>query len=136
MREFPIPAVRAIIVNPDNRVLMLRRANSDYGDGWWCLPGGKIDFGQKANEALAHKIKKKTKLQCKSYRFFMYQDNLPYEMSDLHFLSLYFVVKVTGDIKLNEESSSFVWVSSEELDNYKVAFLNDLAIKKYWENGI
>lgn len=43
-KEIPVRiAVRAIILNSEYKVLLTKRALSDYEGGRWCLPGGKPD---------------------------------------------------------------------------------------------
>ena len=61
------------------------------------------------------------------------QDNLPAEEGKMHVINLYFAADHSGEIKLNEESSDFVWADPSELSEYRIAFQNDEAIKKYLE---
>jgi len=46
-QPYPVPVVRALIADAAGRVLLLQRAATAYGPGQWCLPGGKVDYGQK-----------------------------------------------------------------------------------------
>lgn len=48
----PVPVVRLIVPNAEGRVLVLKRCNTGYGGGRWCLPGGKIDYGQTVEETI------------------------------------------------------------------------------------
>ena len=128
----PSLAVRAIILNNEKRILLLKRASSDEYGNLWCLPGGKIDFGQTAEEAIAKEVKEETSLICSSVKFLFYQDNLPTRQGEKHYLTLYFKCSVNGHIKLNHESSNFVWVDQSDLNKYAIAFRNDEAIRRYW----
>ncbi len=128
----PKPAVRAIICDPENRVLFLKRANTDYLPDYWCLPGGKIDFGDSAGMAVCQEINEETGLFCTGYHFLFYRDNLPTETLTTHFVTLFFECTVAGDIVLNEESSEFAWIALEDLEKYPIAFQNDEAVRKYW----
>ena len=49
---FPIPVTRLIIKNAKDEVLILRRAGSAHATGFWCLPGGKVDYCDTVEEAL------------------------------------------------------------------------------------
>jgi len=130
----PFLSARAIILNEDNRILLLKRSiNDEFGD-LWCLPGGKIDFGYTAKETIAKEVKEETSLINNSVKFLFYQDNIPTTTSKEHYITLYFECKVTGEIKLNNESSDFVWVDKLELNKYNIAFRNDDAIEKYWKD--
>lgn len=41
----PVISVRAFITNQEGKILVLKRSRSNYGSGSWCLPGGKVDYG-------------------------------------------------------------------------------------------
>jgi 8-oxo-dGTP pyrophosphatase MutT (NUDIX family) len=47
--------VRAVVVDPDDRVLLLRYG-SDH-DAWWITPGGGIDAGESDEEALRRELR-------------------------------------------------------------------------------
>ena len=130
--KFPMLAVRGIITDKDNRVLLLRRANTKHHYGGWCLPGGKIDFGLTVQQALVKEVKEETNIECDSVRFLFFQDNLPTPTLSTHFVTLYFKCYGHGSIKLNEESSDFAWVGPSEFEKFDVVFMNDLAIKEFW----
>ena len=107
LKHHPLLAVRAIIQNEVNEILLLKRASKDaYGD-MWCLPGGKVDFGQRAEEAIVREIQEETSLICSSSEFLFYKDGLPQNPGENHYLTLYFYCKATGTIELNKESSEF-----------------------------
>lgn len=40
-----------ILLKRDNEVLMLRRANTEYRNGWYCLPAGHVEPGEPAHMA-------------------------------------------------------------------------------------
>jgi 8-oxo-dGTP pyrophosphatase MutT (NUDIX family) len=48
-------AVRAVVVDPDGRVLMLRYG-ADH-DTWWITPGGGIDPGESDEQALRRELR-------------------------------------------------------------------------------
>ena len=129
----PFIAVRAIITDASDKVLILKRDATSYGDDEWCLPGGKIDFGQTAADAVAREVIEETSLVCKEIKFLFYQDSLPDENLELHFVNLVFLCKVTGSIKLNAESSDFAWLGPDEVPKYKIAFRNDKTLIQYWQ---
>ncbi|MBM4289187.1 MAG: NUDIX domain-containing protein [Deltaproteobacteria bacterium] len=62
-QPYPVPVVRALIADAAGRVLLLQRAATAYGPGQWCLPGGKVDYGQTLVEALAREIREETALE-------------------------------------------------------------------------
>ena len=130
--ERPFVAVRAIISDAEGKVLLLRRAQTGYGCGEWCLPGGKIDYGQTAEEAIKMEIYEETSLRCLSVTFLFYLDTLPTERMNTHYITLFFECAVEGNMRLNEESDEFVWIDRNQLNQYVIAFQNDEALQKYW----
>ncbi len=133
MNNRPIVAVRVILRNEDNSILLLKRAQTSYSEGAWCLPGGKVDYGQTLEEACANELKEETGLDIGEIELVACQDSLPEKDGDPHFLNLYFEAEYTGTITLNNESSAYQWVSSNELDNYQIVFGNRDIIEQMFE---
>ena len=130
MRKYPVLVVRMILEDDSGRTLILKRAETNYGNGSWCLPGGKVDFNVTVEQACIDELKEETDLNIISTEFLVYQNNLPDENYDLHCVSLYFKVQFSGDVKLNEESTDFRWVFPEEIDKYNIVFKNDEIMKQ------
>ena len=130
----PYLAVRAVITNDNGKVLILKRANTIQGDGKWCLPGGNIEYGQTAKEAMEREIRQETSLICKEIDFLFYLENLPSEESNLHYVNLIYECVTAGKLFLNNESSDFAWIGPEDLENYEIVFRNEVIIKRYWES--
>jgi hypothetical protein len=51
----------------------------------------------------------------------------------MHCINLYFECSVSGDVKLNPESSEWAWITPDELDRYEIVFRNDEALRRYWD---
>lgn len=45
-------SVRALIVNPEGRFLLLQRGPTISRAGQWCLPGGRIQSGERPEDAV------------------------------------------------------------------------------------
>jgi len=128
----PIPVVRLIIINAYNKVLILKRANSEYGNGDWCLPGGKIEYGDTIELTVEKELAEETALKCLSKRFLFYQDSLPITQGKMQCINFYFECETEGDIVLNSESSDFTWISKDEIVNYEIVFQNDRGLVRYF----
>ncbi len=130
----PIPAVRAIIRNSENKILILKRDNTSFCEGCWNLPGGKVDFGDTAEDSVKKEIYEETKLKCTGANFLFYMNNLPNKLYNTHFLTLFFECECEGEceIDFNGESSDYCWIDKDELNDYKLAFENDKAIERYF----
>lgn len=64
-RHSLIPAVYLLMIR-DNKILMLRRANTGYGDGQFTLPSGHLEDGEKLNEACVREAREETGVKLKS----------------------------------------------------------------------
>jgi 8-oxo-dGTP diphosphatase len=54
-------ALKALLVNPEGRVLLLRRCHSDtLAPDEWDTPGGKMHFGEAPGEALRREVLEET----------------------------------------------------------------------------
>jgi ADP-ribose pyrophosphatase YjhB (NUDIX family) len=128
----PIPAVRGFIEDSYGRVLILRRSNTRYGEGAWCLPGGKVDYGQTVESAAAVELREELSLELVRAEFLFYQNSLPPDLDGLHYINFYFHCVTRGEISLNDESSEFAWIGPEDVDQYALVFKNDEAIRRYF----
>jgi len=128
----PVPVVRLIITDSGGRVLVLRRENTSHASGEWCLPGGKVDYGETVEESIVKEIREETSLICTSARFLFYQDSLPMKPGGMHCINLYFECRVEGTIRLNEESSEHAWISQGDMPRYALTFRNDEGLMRYW----
>jgi ADP-ribose pyrophosphatase len=64
----PVSAVGAITTDADGRVLLLERAK-DPGKGLYGLPGGFIDAGETAEQALEREVREEVGLRIRSIRY-------------------------------------------------------------------
>jgi len=111
----PIATVGALIFDDSGRVLMVRTHKwSDL----WGIPGGKIKWGETAEDALRREILEETNLQIQEIRLVLVQDCIhsPEFYRDAHFVLLNYICRVSGSpvVKLNEEAREFQWVPPSE----------------------
>jgi ADP-ribose pyrophosphatase YjhB (NUDIX family) len=51
-----VPAVTAVVTDTDDRVLLIHRTDNDR----WALPGGGIELGENASDALVREVREET----------------------------------------------------------------------------
>jgi 8-oxo-dGTP diphosphatase len=55
-------AVRALVLDPDGRALLVRFVNPDTGEEFWTTPGGGIDAGESLDSAIRRELWEETGL--------------------------------------------------------------------------
>jgi ADP-ribose pyrophosphatase YjhB (NUDIX family) len=56
------PAVRALVLDPDDRILLVRFINPDTGDEFWTTPGGGVDPDETMDDAIRRELREETGL--------------------------------------------------------------------------
>lgn len=56
-----IPAVGAVVFDPEGRLLLIQRGNPP-AQGQWSLPGGRVEAGESGEEAVVRELREETGL--------------------------------------------------------------------------
>ena len=116
------------LIKKDNKFLVTRRSSiNDYMPNIWDIPGGTIEFGEKAIDALNREIKEETGLTVDVGNFIFCYDFLS-NPERYQFQMVYECEYKNGDVKLDpQEHDDFKWVTLDELESLpKIAFLDEL----------
>ncbi len=57
--KYPIPAVGALVIAPDDRILLVKRRNPPM-PGQWAIPGGRVKWGEPMAIAAAREVLEET----------------------------------------------------------------------------
>ena len=109
----PVAAVGALITHHGKLLMIRTRKWSNK----WGIPGGKIERGETAEEAVRREVREETGLGLINLRFVMVQDCVesPEFHQPAHFLLLNYTAEADTDTAvLNEEAEEFRWVTAEE----------------------
>ena len=104
--ETPRAGANAIILNADGEVLLTRRADN----GWWCLPGGHLDYGETIEQCVIREAFEETGLHVEVERLSgVYSKPSPAQEGTprtRHYVILSFVCRpVGGEIQLSDETT-------------------------------
>jgi 8-oxo-dGTP diphosphatase len=104
----PQLAVSAAIFRA-GKVLLVRRARSP-ADGFYSLPGGRVEYGESLHTALAREVDEETRLRIEIVGLAGWREVLPGTSSSGHYVIMSFAARwVAGEPVLNEEHDDFTW---------------------------
>lgn len=117
-------AVGALISDAEGRLLLLRRSR-DPGKGKFGLPGGFVDAGESAEEALRREVREETNLEVNEMRYLCSRPNryeyqgVTYHTEDLFFLC---TVQSFDSLAALDETESCCFLRPEEIQESDFAF--------------
>jgi len=115
----------AVVRNPEELYLISLRPTDAHQGGKWEFPGGKVEQGEKPDQAMGRELFEEVGLTAVDYqlletKFFDYGD----AALNLHF---YLVTEFSGQAE-GKEGQSIKWVSKAELASYEFPKANKTVI--------
>jgi nucleoside triphosphatase len=130
---FPEATVGALVVNETGRILIVQ--SRKWGDKY-TVPGGHIELGERAEDAIKREVKEETGLDSEPVELLIVQQAIypkNYHKHE-HFIFMDYVCRTTStNVKLDgRELQEYVWVSPEEalkldLEEYTRSFVEKYA---------
>ena len=124
MAEKIRPRVRvAGILIEDGRILLIEHTKNDKK--YWLVPGGGIDWGESASEALIREFKEETSLDIEVEKFLFISETIAPDKQK-HVINLYFKIKKVENssniMKLGEEKilTDLRFIPEDEIKNIKL----------------
>lgn len=122
----------AVVEFPDGRILLVRRGTIVF-KGYWALPGGRVDSGENAEQAIVREVKEETGLDVDivekvgEYRETGVQDGIEYDYQP----TCFFVRPIGGRMKRQEEEIEEVKLFSLDGLPRRLAFEHSSMIRDY-----
>lgn len=122
----PKPVV-SILLHHDGKILMLQRANEPL-KGYWCLPGGYLNYDETPEEAVIRELKEETGIECKIGRLIgVYRiDNDPRGIN----IDIIYEAEFKSEVNLSDEHKKFNFFSVGQLPE-KIAYKHREAINVF-----
>ena len=118
----PIPAVSAIITQ-DDQILLVRRGSAP-AIGRWSAPGGAIELGETAIDAVKREVLEETGLEVEVADLILIVDRILHDDAgriQYHYVILDFLAwPVGGALRPGDDAGDARWVSLSELDDLDV----------------
>lgn len=116
------PGVSAVIFDTAKRILIMKRPHG----GYWCLPGGRMDIDESAQECCIRETREETGLQTEVVRLISVNTNprsiVVYPDGNVHrsFVLCFEARVLTGSLNVSSESEGFYWLAQGEIDDFKL----------------
>jgi ADP-ribose pyrophosphatase YjhB (NUDIX family) len=125
----PVPAVD-VILQKDSKVLMIRRRKDPF-KGLLALPGGFINEGETAEDAMKRETLEETSLEVEPIEILgVYSD--PARDPRRHVMSTVFVAIITGGTeKGGDDAAAVEWVDLDRVEHSEPAFDHGRILKDY-----
>jgi 8-oxo-dGTP diphosphatase len=115
----PQLAVSAAIFR-DGEILLVRRARPP-GQGFYSLPGGRVEFGESLHTALHREVDEETGLKIEIIGLAGWREVLPGTTGGGHYLIMSFASRWIGNEPvLNDEHDDFKWLAPDAIGDLRV----------------
>ncbi len=115
-KKIPEATVGGLIVGPDGKILLVR---SYKWNDCFSVPGGHIEFGERAEDAIKREILEETGLDVDVIELLMVQQAInpeSYYKKDVHYIFLDYLCKAKNtEVRLdNVELQDYLWIDPKE----------------------
>jgi ADP-ribose pyrophosphatase YjhB (NUDIX family) len=121
--EKPVVGVGALISDGE-RYLLIKRA-SEPDAGFWSVPGGLVEVGEKAEDAAVREAKEETGLDVEVVELLGVVDKIVRDEDSrikFHFVIVDYLVRPKGgSLQAASDALEARWVKSEEIPSYELS---------------
>ena len=129
--EFPLVTVGALVKGPSGRILIVETTK---WKGTWGVPGGKVEWGESLEVAVAREFMEEVGLKLTDIRFAMFHEAIldPQFYKEAHFIMVnYWAVSDSEDVVPNEEIVRWEWVTPEAAFDFPLNSYTRILIEKF-----
>lgn len=109
-----IVALKGVIVNEGNVLIVQRSKDDEIGGGTWECVGGKIEFGEDLETALLREIEEEVGLSVKIERI-LYATTFKTDPTRQIVILTYLCSSKSKDVILSNEHSNYKWATKDQL---------------------
>ncbi|MBM3898151.1 MAG: NUDIX domain-containing protein [Thaumarchaeota archaeon] len=131
-QKFPEPTVGALIINSD-KILLVKSPKWKHQK--WTVPGGHIEVGESAEQAIVREVKEETGLDVIPIKLLLVQEAIFSEeyYKPMHYLFFDFLCRASNsDVKLdNRELGEYRWFNDKEVHKADVESYTKNVLRAY-----
>lgn len=118
----PIAGVGALIIDND-RILLVERGHEPM-KGYWSLPGGAVETGERLEEALRREVREETGLEVDVLHLMEVLERITIGADDLaeyHYILIDYICLPTGGVlQASDDASRAQWFTEDEIGVLKI----------------
>lgn len=134
-KDYPVLGVGAVVIYR-SKVLLVQRGTPPFA-GLWCIPGGKVGFGESLQHAAEREILEETGIVIKAGEPVYCFDLIDIEKSEstFHYVVIDLEAEyVSGEIKPASDALDAAWFSKDEIMRNDVQQLTQQFLERWWTN--
>lgn len=122
----------AAIIEDNDKILLIKRSNTSAFNGYWALPGGKVDNRENPRGAIVREVKEETNLNFEPKHFLGdYKEHFSQYGWDADVKV--FLGEYSGELRGNEESSDMNWFSFNQIEKMELAFHHKKIVEDFYK---
>lgn len=111
-KSFALVGQKAIVLNSENKILVLQRSEKSGAGGKWSLPGGALEHGEEPFAAIKREVDEETQLQVSEIKPYHIKSSINKE--DFVVIIGYRCKTNSDQVQLNWEHDDFRWLTKED----------------------
>ena len=125
----PLDVAVAVLIRSDGAALLARRPEDKVYSGFWEFPGGKVEPGERDEDALRREIRERLDADVRVLQMISFVRH-PYERYtvDLHL----YQCELLSDVRI-VSVQDFRWIRSDEFDDYEFTPADEASMTKLLE---
>ena len=127
-----VEVAAGVIYNPEGEILIAKRADNQHQGGLWEFPGGKIEQGESAQQALARELHEELAIEVRASEPLV---RIAHDYTDKSVvLDVWCVTAFSGEAR-GVEGQPLAWVSVDQLTDYEFPAANEPIIAAVLERA-
>lgn len=127
-----IPVTAQIVLQKQNKILLIRRCNTGYEDGKYSLPGGHVEKGEEIKRAAIREAKEEIGIEIRKENLQVIHV-LNRKVKDNAYIDFILTCKEwEGTVKINEEDKcdEIKWVELDKMPSNIIPFIKEIFSKE------
>jgi 8-oxo-dGTP diphosphatase len=129
--KYVIVGVPGIIINNKGEILLGKRnEKARFYAGYWGLPGGLPEYGEKIEDAIKREIKEELGVEIiEAKRAKNVYERLPNKDCKIHGVDVPYYCKIKGEPKPKDETKEIKWFRPQEIKKMNLAYIHKDILK-------